>query len=86
MCKKSKNKTFKYSAIALCEKCNGISFELRKICEGQSLQSVLISETMCHDGMGWDLNTFDIICTHCLTSDYIINLTLKVGQSPVQGL
>lgn len=50
---------------AKCGHCNNDSFKMEKKSEGISEDSVIIRETMMHDGFGYDLNTFNIICTKC---------------------
>lgn len=55
----------KFRVTAFCKKCGNKTFIIKKISEGESEDNVLIRETMCHDGFGWDLNTFDIVCSKC---------------------
>ena len=42
-----------------CKKCKNKSFRFEKKIEDE------ITEVLGHDGFGWDLNTFDIICSKC---------------------
>lgn len=50
---------------ARCKNCNNNSFRMEKKVEGKSENDILITETIMHDGFGYDLNTFDIICNKC---------------------
>jgi hypothetical protein len=55
----------KIRIIGHCSHCKNRSFRFEKDVEGQTEQDILMAETLCHDGYGWDLNSFSIICTKC---------------------
>ena len=55
----------KFTINGKCKECGNKSFKLRKRVEGASKHKVVLNETLCHDGCGYDLNTFDIICSKC---------------------
>ena len=55
----------KYKIIMKCNKCDNESFLFRKLTEDKSEELLIYHETLCHDGFGYDLNTFEIICSKC---------------------
>jgi len=63
-----------YIAEIKCKKCGSNKFILRKKIHYEgSLKSALISELLCHDGFGWNVNTFDFVCAKCgaVNEDYV---------------
>lgn len=50
---------------AVCDKCGCNSFKIAKTTEGANKKDMIYKETLFHDGYGWDLNTFHIVCARC---------------------
>ena len=48
-----------------CSKCGNNEFKLFKKLKGNNKESIIINQTLCHDGFGWELSTFDLECTKC---------------------
>lgn len=48
-----------------CKNCSNTKFEFSKISKGDNKNQIIINETLNHDGWGYDLNTFDVICSKC---------------------
>jgi len=51
-----------------CPRCGSDKVVVEKIIEYESrddLERKIIEETLCHDGFGWDLNTFSVKCGMC---------------------
>ena len=48
-----------------CRECGNNTFKLEKAVEGKNETAIFIDGIFMHDGFGWDLNSFDIICSKC---------------------
>ena len=48
-----------------CSKCGNKEFKLSKKLKGNDKKTIIIQETLFHDGFGWELSTFDVECTKC---------------------
>lgn len=55
--------------IGYCVKCGNQSFRFEKKVEGDNPDKIMMYEVLNHDGFGFDLNTFDIICEKCGRKD-----------------
>lgn len=71
----------KKKLFAYCKKCENTTFYIEKEVEGKSEESILIQETLCHDGYGYDLNTFNIICRKCKSVNNDVFDFMKEGSS-----
>lgn len=53
---------------AKCKKCGGIEFRLSQVVEKEKRKTwkdIEINKAIMHDGFGWELEDFDMICTKC---------------------
>ena len=48
-----------------CGDCGSKEVTASKIVEYENWEEALIYETLCHDGIGWDINTFEFKCARC---------------------
>ena len=49
-----------------CKKCGGREFRIERNVEYEgSWHSAVMHECLAHDGFGWELEDFDLICTKC---------------------
>lgn len=56
----------KYRAFLRCKKCKNTTFFLSKESKDYENEAEAVQyETLAHDGFGWDVNTFDIVCALC---------------------
>jgi len=62
----------KFSIEGICKECKNKKFKVIKLKEAKDKEELIYHETLCHDGYGYDLNTFDIICCKCGGIDSII--------------
>ena len=54
---------------AKCSKCKNNTFRIEKETEGKTKEAIAYCEILCHDGFGYDINTFKIICNKCGISE-----------------
>ena len=55
-------------AVLKCPKCGSDEVVVEKYIKcgsKEDLEEKLLKEILCHDGYGWDLNTFSIRCARC---------------------
>jgi len=52
-------------AEVICDKCGGNVFKIEKTLSGPTQDDVVVFETMCHRGFGWDFNSFTYTCQNC---------------------
>ena len=50
---------------AKCSECENNTFRIEKEIEGKTMELITYHEILCHDGFGYDINTFKIICDKC---------------------
>ena len=48
-----------------CGDCGSKEIIVSKIVYYEDWEKALLRETLCHDGFGWDLNTFETRCAKC---------------------
>ncbi|RLJ04555.1 MAG: hypothetical protein DRP08_01540 [Candidatus Aenigmatarchaeota archaeon] len=56
--------------VVKCPKCGSEEVKIEKVLRystEEERDKIIIRETLCHDGFGWDLNTFTIKCAKCGT-------------------
>ena len=66
--------TFKARRVWLeCKKCGSRKITATKLVKYTNWEEALIRELYCHDGFGWDLNTFDFKCAECGSDEIQVN-------------
>jgi len=66
--------------VVKCKKCGSDSVIVEKFLEYNNedeYRRQIIKETLCHDGWGWDLNTFTVKCAKC--GEKIEEVTIEKG-------
>ena len=56
--------------VVKCPKCGSEEVTIEKVFRYSTKKErdyIIYRETLCHDGFGWDLNTFTIKCAKCGT-------------------
>ena len=55
-----------------CEDCGSKEITASKTVHYKNWESALLHEIFCHDGFGWDLNTFEFKCAKCGSENIIV--------------
>lgn len=63
-----------------CSKCKLDSVILTKHLEGFNREKIVHEETLCHDGYGWDINTFTPTCMNCNSSEFIEVELIEINE------
>ena len=48
-----------------CPNCQANTFQINKKAKAKDEQTLIVGQTMMHDGFGWDVNQFQFECNHC---------------------
>lgn len=66
---------YKYITDIKCKNCGNRIFRIKKVAySDKEKEQYMQHEYLCHDGFGWDLNTFNIICSKCKSREAIVEV------------